>query len=98
MSPLCDVCHASPAVVGPFCSHCSQALLDAEARRMLTLQKEGSEDLNGVPHPIRVEPTVSPYHVTGVDTWEGRERIRREFLLSGAQRERFLRIMGGGCE
>ena len=89
MSPLCDVCHGAPATVGPFCSRCSQALLYAEARRLLTLQKEGREDLKG----------ISPYAVEGVDTWEGRERIRREFFQGlHAQRERFLRIMGGGCE
>ena len=84
MSPLCDVCHASPAVVGPFCSRCSQALLDTEAKRLLTLQKEGREEAEELK---QLPPETF--------TWEKRhEEYRREL----GRRVRTFSLMGGGCE
>lgn len=75
MSPLCDVCHSAPAVVGAFCSRCSQALLDDEARRMLSLQRAGEDEAEEVkPHPVetfswlehhgkQLRKNITPFHL-----------------------------------
>lgn len=63
MTSFCDVCHGEAAVVGPFCVRCSNALLDAEAKRLLTLQKVGREDLEV---GEVVEATLSFWKVVGL--------------------------------
>lgn len=83
MSPLCDVCHAEAATVGAFCPRCSKALLDAEAVRVLNLQKAGEEEQEQLrPHPVECFSSFQERH----------ERYR----MGLKKNLRSIRIMRGG--
>lgn len=83
MSPLCDVCHAEAAVVGAFCQRCSKALLDAEAVRVLNLQKAGEEEQMELrPHPVECFTAFQERH--------------ERYLMGLKKNLRTFRIMRGG--